>query len=74
MKKCALCKKDFEPIKLKHEYCPNCWDKIYRETHPEKVKTHRICQNPGCNNIIDDQPTNFRYCVSCWVKGKSTKK
>ncbi len=71
MKICKHCKKDFEPNYKNHEYCPNCWDKIYRERHPEEFRNHRICQAPGCKKIIDDQPEGFRYCVSCWVKMKN---
>ena len=74
MKKCKLCKNDFEPIDKEHIYCPSCWDKIYRENHPDEFKKHRICQYPGCNTIIDDQPENFRYCVRCWNKRKDEEK
>ncbi len=74
IKKCPKCHKQFEPIHKEHEFCPECWNKIYREIHPEKSSFHRICKNPGCNKIIDDQPEGFQYCTSCWVKLKEQNK
>ncbi len=68
IKKCKGCKKDFEPIDKRHIYCPSCWNKIYQENHPEEFLKHRICQGPGCNEIIDYQPEGFKYCPSCWIK------
>lgn len=71
MKKCLKCKKDFEPIKVEHEFCPSCWDKVYKESHPEQFKTHRLCLD--CKRNIDYQPDNFKFCPSCWRKRKNAK-
>lgn len=69
MKICAgeNCHKTFEPKDPTHRFCPECWDKIMRKIQQQKLKYHRVCKTPGCNTIIDDQPENFQYCVSCWV-------
>ncbi len=71
IRKCLKCQKDFEPIYEEHKFCPNCWDQIYRKTHPEKSTTHRYCLNCGAD--IDYQPEGFRYCQSCWIKRKKGK-
>lgn len=66
MKKCAKCLKDFKPIDNYHKFCPACWDKIYRELHPEEFIIHRVCKD--CKTNIDYQPDGFKYCPSCWAK------
>lgn len=52
---CTKCHKPFTPIKPEHTLCYNCW----REGQRQCLR---------CGRIINDMPSNYKYCNDCFNK------